>query len=416
MFMKNFVIKMGRHQEGAARYGRVKQFKTNLAVVALCLSVIALCAVFNSQISYAVSYNGEPLATVKTISQAEDLIDDVENQVSDILGYDCAMDDYFSVSAELWTKNSPDVNLDQVILNNVDGIVSAWAVVVDGEVVGAVYNQEEIAQVLDTFLAEAADSGATTVSYAQSVSLRSMLVQEKMVYTPEELAALLRPGSGSKYSLTIRSQFLTQHTEALPYETRQIEDDTMYAGKSQVITAGQPGEILITNYKTYMDGVLSGSGELSSIVTTEPTAEVIAIGTMPLPPTASTGSYIWPVSGRMISSYFGPRSVSVGSSNHKGIDIPGDFAQEIQAADGGEVIFAGWASGYGNFVQIQHDNGDVTCYGHCTALLVEVGEKVYQGQPIALMGSTGNSTGVHLHFEVRIGGNQVNPLDYLPES
>ena len=84
------------------------------------------------------------------------------------------------------------------------------------------------------------------------------------------------------------------------------------------------------------------------------------------------------------------------------------------AADGGTVTYAGYRGSYGNLVIITHDNGTQTYYGHNSSLTVSVGDKVYKGQQVARAGSTGRSTGVHCHFEVRINGTSVNPLSYLP--
>jgi len=136
--------------------------------------------------------------------------------------------------------------------------------------------------------------------------------------------------------------------------------------------------------------------------------------TTPFPLTESTGSYIWPAHGTL-ASRFGPRRVSIGSANHQGIDIGGESGQSIYAADGGEVIFSGWSDSFGYYIKIRHDNGHETIYAHCKSLLVRVGVRVWQGQEIALMGTTGISSGVHLHFELIINGRNVDPLRYLPE-
>ena len=116
-----------------------------------------------------------------------------------------------------------------------------------------------------------------------------------------------------------------------------------------------------------------------------------------------SGALAWPVYGP-ISQYFG---------RHTGIDIAGSTGSAIQAAAAGTVTFAGWDGGYGKFVIINHGNGLVTRYGHCSSLLVSAGQSVSSGQTIGLRGSTGNSTGPHLHFEVLSGGSFVNPLSYL---
>ena len=131
------------------------------------------------------------------------------------------------------------------------------------------------------------------------------------------------------------------------------------------------------------------------------------------PSPASSGAYIWPADGTLTSRY-GYRSTSVGSSNHKGIDISGMYGDPIYAAADGEVIVSGWSNSFGYVIHIQHDNGDVTLYSHCSSLLVSVGERVDQGQSIAKMGRTGIADGVHLHFELLVNGVNVNPQTYLP--
>ena len=133
---------------------------------------------------------------------------------------------------------------------------------------------------------------------------------------------------------------------------------------------------------------------------------------MQLPTTDSVGAYIWPSNGTL-SSRFGSRSASVGSTNHKGIDITGRTGDPIYAADGGEVVFSDWSRSFGYMIQIRHDNGHITLYAHNSELLVSLGERVAQGQQIALMGATGIASGVHLHFELIINDKNVDPLEYL---
>ena len=128
-----------------------------------------------------------------------------------------------------------------------------------------------------------------------------------------------------------------------------------------------------------------------------------------------TGDYIWPAAGK-ISSAYGPRKTSVGSANHLGIDISGASGSPILAAAGGEVILSERSQTFGNYIQILHENGQITLYAHCSALLVSVGEIVQQGQEIGKMGRTGIADGVHLHFELIIDSSNVDPMFYLPDS
>ena len=134
--------------------------------------------------------------------------------------------------------------------------------------------------------------------------------------------------------------------------------------------------------------------------------------------TASTGSVtpdIWPVSG-VVSSHFGFRVSpgGIGSTYHEGLDIASSYGNPVHATANGRITQAGWVNGYGSLVEIDHGNGIKTRYGHNSAILVSVGDQVVQGQTISLIGSTGNSTGPHCHYEVRVNGEAVDPTLFLP--
>lgn len=133
-------------------------------------------------------------------------------------------------------------------------------------------------------------------------------------------------------------------------------------------------------------------------------------------PTAETPN-IWPVAGP-ISSYYGYRTSpgGIGSTFHEGVDIAGDYGTPISATAAGTVTQAGWVGGYGYLVEVKHADGIVTRYGHNSSVLVYEGQHVDQGSMIALMGSTGNSTGPHCHYEVRIHGEAVDPMYFLPQN
>lgn len=120
------------------------------------------------------------------------------------------------------------------------------------------------------------------------------------------------------------------------------------------------------------------------------------------------GSFIWPLRGR-ITSYFGRR----GRGFHYGVDVAAPPGSIIRAAQSGVVTYSGWMSGYGRVIIISHPGGIQTVYAHNSANLVTRGERVNRGDPIARVGRTGNATGYHLHFEVRVNNRAVNPLQYL---
>ncbi len=125
-------------------------------------------------------------------------------------------------------------------------------------------------------------------------------------------------------------------------------------------------------------------------------------------------NYIWPVQGDITSQY-GWRDHPIKKEHlfHTGIDIAVPYGTPIYAAEAGIVQFCGWSEGYGNLVILRHRDNSLTYYGHNLELLVQKGETIKQGKVIALSGSTGVSTGPHLHFEIRINGRHTNPLRYL---
>ena len=131
-------------------------------------------------------------------------------------------------------------------------------------------------------------------------------------------------------------------------------------------------------------------------------------------PVSGSGAMIWPVNG-VVTSPYGYRTHPIFGTTiyHSGMDIGVDYGTPVHAADGGVVVEAGWISGYGYAVIIDHGNGLSTLYGHNQELAVSEGQAVSQGQVIAYAGSTGNSTGPHVHFEVRANGDPVDPSAYL---
>lgn len=199
----------------------------------------------------------------------------------------------------------------------------------------------------------------------------------------------------------------TVQDEVVPYEQVQVEDPERYVDEAPVVTPGSDGLSRVTREVTCLNGEVQSVDVVDTQVLKAAVDEVTTVGAKERP------EYIWPASGR-ISSKFGPRNIAVGSKNHKGIDIAASYGSDIVAAKAGTVIYSQWnSSGYGYLVKIEHEDGDVTYYAHNSSLTVSVGDEVQQGDVIAKAGSTGRSSGTHCHFEIRVDGTPVNPLDYL---
>jgi len=153
-------------------------------------------------------------------------------------------------------------------------------------------------------------------------------------------------------------------------------------------------------------------GGTQSVATTQyaktSNVSIAPIRNLVTPPNSAnipTGKMVWPTSGRRITQYY--------SWRHHGLDIDGDHTSPLYAAEAGTITYVGWGGGYGNMVDINHGNGVKTRYGHLSKFFVKRGQNVAKGQTIGMMGTTGWSTGTHLHFEVIINGRKLNPLSYI---
>lgn len=286
-----------------------------------------------------------------------------------------------------------------------------YIVYVDGKEAGSIDSIEKLNDILHGFISEYSTENTVHAEIKETVSTKCIYSESYSESQEYLLRKALDPeNEESECALTVTTVDRETVGETIPYQTAKFEATDLDEGTTEIRQAGIDGYVTKTVTTTKVNGQETDSeiSDVREIVKSE--AELIAVGTRPL--TASKGFYIWPTEG-ILTSDFGPRNVTIGSRFHKGIDIVGAYCQEIRAADGGTVTYSGVMSGFGNVIFITHDNGDVTVYAHNTELLVGVGEKVMQGQTISLMGNTGTSSAIHCHFELRVGGTQIDPLPYL---
>lgn len=209
--------------------------------------------------------------------------------------------------------------------------------------------------------------------------------------------------------LTVLHQEDVYIEEDYEAEIQYIYNDDWYTTDSEVRQQPSAGHHKIAARKTYLNEKEVGTEILKEEVTIEAVPKIVEVGTK-IPPT-----YIKPISGGRLSSRFGRRSAPTrgASTYHKGVDWATPVGTAVFASSAGTVTRAGWGSGYGYVVYINHADGRQTRYGHLSKVLVKNGQKVAQGDRIALSGNTGRSTGPHLHFEILIGGSQVDPFKYM---
>lgn len=243
-----------------------------------------------------------------------------------------------------------------------------------------------------------------------AVDLEALLGDQLRTPLPEGTAITIEQNCPLLEVSTVEEMTLTRDVLP-PLETQ--EDATMFLGQQRVVQEGQAGQTEVLSRVVKRCGVPVASNDLSAVLLSEPTALIVGTGTKTLPELPDGCLFLWPVQGP-ITSDFGYRFIFGETNFHRGVDIAAPQGTAINAGADGVVVFSGERGTYGNLVILSHENGFLTYYAHCSKLLVQPGDIVTQGQPIAAVGSTGRSTGPHCHFEVRYQNEPIDPLLYLP--
>lgn len=246
-------------------------------------------------------------------------------------------------------------------------------------------------------------------SIARSIGMR---VEDLMAANPGKDPELLQPGETlstvvPKPYLTVRTVEKASVTQEIPFATEVRKLDSLWPWERKVLRPGSSGKKVVTYEIVRDNGRETARKTLSEVVLSEPTSQVVAVGTRTVAQ-RGTGRYTWPVPGT-VTSYFGPRRRGF----HYGIDIAAPTGTPVAAADSGTAVYVGRLGGYGICVMVDHGGGIVTVYGHLSSASVKPGDEVSRGEPIGKVGSTGNATGPHLHFEIRQNGEAVDPLKFF---
>ncbi|MBP1576717.1 MAG: peptidoglycan DD-metalloendopeptidase family protein [Oscillospiraceae bacterium] len=345
-----------------------------------------------------------------------------------------------------------------------DQLETATGLYVDDVLYGAVTDGKALNSLLQNMLAKA-DDGNGSVSFYKSVKLQDGLYPTNVILDQETMEKLVTGKVSGKKEYTIQagdaplsiaakfdldySDFLAMnptiedtcyvgqvvtianeqaflpilvtkqitYKQTVAYTTKTVTNPSYYSSYVRITQQGKTGEDTITAKVSYIDGVEVDREIIKTVRTKQPVQPIVVRGTLSYyqPSGGGTSSsqvnkagFIWPASGTISCRWWG-------YYNHQGLDIAGYTGAPIWAAADGTVIYSGWKyGGYGYYVLIDHGNGYKTGYMHNSALLVRAGDRVKQGQQIAKMGSTGNSSGPHCHFEVWVNGVLKNPEHYLP--
>lgn len=434
--------------------------------IPVLLLVVVTMAIYTTSFLSAnlkVAINGTTVGYVSSKSDMDIILAEVEEQISDYLGtpYVLNLDVSYSIGYDDGTRSIDKDLISSYVMSSLGDVSTKYVMTVDGQAIGANKSKTALELLRQRMLEQNAKSykggkieflqdiqvvpmnAAMEVSELSIDEIQGKLTgntRESVTYTVQSgdtvsgiaqkygttVAAIQANNPGLKTDkisigdtmvisasvplLSVKETVTESYVKRIGYDTIKETTDDLYTTQSRVKTAGVYGEADVVADVVYVDGVEESRTVMQWTVTKEPSAEVVQVGTKKPPAKSATGNFMKPSNG-VFSSGFGYRK-SLGDY-HTGVDFSGAVGTSIYASDGGKVTFAGWKGSYGYCVFIDHNNGFVTVYAHCSKLLVKQGQSVAKGETIARVGSTGRSTGPHVHFEIRKNGTPVNPLNYI---
>ena len=451
-------------------FGEDGVFYTAFNYILPVLSIAFLVGIirYGSGLEYGLSveYNGREIGMITAEADFEEAEREAQQRIS-YVNSDQTIDLSAKYSLRIINENDKVYSASQLanemLAASDHALTEAYGIYIDGRFIGAVRNKEAVQDALnERILNFRVDGVIKDVGYNSEVEYTKGMYLSDSVLTEKAAIELLTSSKEKKsvyiakrgdIAVTIAEQYnmdlakleelnpeITSNcrkgmlvnvieTESylpiqyvreispvtfLDYETIEVETSSLNVGTRDVIARGQRGEKLSNIEVTYVDGKEYSRKTISTKITKQPVVEKIGIGIYAArpdsPSTVLTGSgeFGWPVDGGYVSDPF------LSDRNHKGMDIAANTGTEIYAAADGVVVSAGWNSGgYGYFVQLGHTDEYQTVYGHMSTVLVVDGQEVSRGQLIGKVGSTGDSTGPHCHFEVRHNGICLDPAMFI---
>ena len=435
-----------------------------LYITLLCVGIGAVA--FNGMYTkaYVAYVNGEEVGVVSSEEELSSIVGNVETRVASVLGEEYSYDAEITL-APTYLDAGTQTNaraVEDALFEDTGAMMNAYAVSVDGQELGYAQTSEELQTMLDNVTEPYLNEQTVEHHFTQDVEIYEVEVPSNTQFTPDtlqstlsgnkeeaeyvtvergdtfnsiaeaagltgnELQALNPDADSSQLTagdqllvkqavpmLTVETVVTETYEETIQSPVEYVDNPNLYEGTTRLKAAGQDGVEKIEARITCINGQETQREEVSRTTVQEATTTYMYQGTKEKPATASTGSFIWPLSGT-ITSRFGYRNIFGSTSFHSGLDIAAPYGTQISAADGGTVTFSGWNGTYGKLVVIDHGNGNSTLYAHMSSRAVSEGDMVTQGQTIGYVGTTGSSTGNHLHLEVRDNYTRGDPESKFP--
>lgn len=438
-----------------------KRFVISCGIITLLIIVVLYIVISGS--AYTIKVNGVEIGKVKTKKAVDSAVEVLKQKYKDAYNSDINFTSEISLEKSRASADEilKDDSLLEALSKNIKYSVQACSIYVDGSPVVVLKTKDIADDVLNEVqrknFGDADLSKLKEISFAEKVELKEEYVDLSEIKSQDEALALLTKGTsevkdytiqsgdtfwtiarknnmsledlekanpgvnsekiqiGQVISLVVPKPFISvktvetvTSTEKIQYEQKVEFSNSMYKDQTSVKVKGVYGEKEVTADVTKVNGIETERTVLKEKVIKEPKTQVVVKGTKEPPPKKGTGTFSYPTRGS-ISSKFGMRW----GRRHNGIDIAAKYGTDVKAADGGVVIWVGYEGSLGKLIKIDHGGNYVTYYGHLSKYNVKKGDKVYKGQKIGEVGSTGNSTGPHLHFEIRKNDVPQNPSSYL---
>ena len=379
-----------------------------IAVVILVSCTVTVAFATGATTAYSVMHNGEVIATIKdakTLAEAEILATQKINNAA-CSAHIASTNLVQTIATENELKDSNQ--LADIIINHSEDIVAVTVLKIKGN---NVCKGENIEEKLNAYLAN-----YKTKNNLQEVEFCYDMKVETVYTLKADQGKLPIVDSFLKSSselLAVQTVSTITVTEDVAFKTVKTGSSKYTVGTTIVTKKGVKGSAQVTYKVSTYNGKVTKKTKIASKVIAKPSVQKVIVGTKRVIAADKNGNapMLWPVKRverSYVSSYIGD------GRGHKGMDIVAPKGTPIYAAEAGVVTAAGWSSsGYGYRIIIQHKNGLETLYAHCSALYVKVGDGVAAGETIAAVGTTGRSTGNHLHFEVYKNGVFQNPANYI---
>jgi murein DD-endopeptidase MepM/ murein hydrolase activator NlpD len=440
-------------------------------ILLTCLTLLLILTGFlyydQTTSAYNIVVEGEVVGQVEDVKKFHEALNDFKNDKEIEIGRSVKEATVVSIERTRRDENlieAPDKLVETKVVLNTE----AYSVLVNGKVLFSVIDKETAERFLDDYklrFNDVIDENANieSIEFKDNVTIQKQDVEIDDINSPEEAEKILytmreqpltvtvekgdtlwdlsrefkttvedigvlnnnldvdriKPGDviimqPGQPLLDVVTTFTNTIEEEIPYETEYQQDNKMLSSERKVIKKGSNGKKLVDYRIDLVNGLQQSVEVLNEEILEEPVRQVIKVGTMKTLVRGSKRNY-GIIQGKRVSSGYGSRihPISGKRTFHEGVDIAATHGNGVYAYASGTVTFAGWSGGYGQVVFINHGNGLETRYAHLSKINVKKGQKVTVGQKIGAVGSTGYSTGPHVHFEVRKNGSTRNPWDYI---